>query len=236
MLSFLPNASAKVVNFNTSSPVGFGIRGGIAQNQEQSFTPSPQTVKSSYTKFIGINPFFDFGNFILRADFDLHYHPLVVSSGTDPANAQSFNESSDAKTFNYGGSLLFIPFVSKSLRQRIYLGFGLGMAKLYDTNTRNYTNAAGQTTNTYTEKVSDTATYLDAIAGYEFFLVQNYSLGVETGYRSLQFASPAYSGNTTKNVRGTTVAGGNPVKTANGTDEVFTYSGLYFSLNFNLHF
>lgn len=228
----VPCALAKKFTFESMSPFGLGLRAGLAEAPEQSFTVDPQTTSSSYSKFYGLEPFADFGNFALHGSFLLHKHPLFSGSGSDTGT--SFSESSDASSTTYGLRLLLIPHRFTNDRARIYVGFGGGIASLSASNTRSYKNAAGVVTNTYSEKVKSSSQYLESFLGFEFFLVQNYSLGIEAGYRNMRFDSPEYAND--KNVRGQTVVEGSEVKAANGTILAFSQSGFNTALNFNLHF
>jgi len=234
-LFYVPStAIAKRVSFGSRSAFGLGFRGGIAENPIQSFTSTPQTTSTNYTKIIGFEPFLDFDNFSLRATMNLHLHPLVQGSGTDNILGQNFTESSDASTFSYGIKLLLVPYRNTADRIRIYLGVGAGLANLYAANTRNYHNTSGTVTATYVEKVRGSSSYTESLLGLEFFLVQNYSLALETGYKTLNFEKPTYYNS--NDVRGTTIEKGSTVKNVSGTDETFTYNGFNFSISFNLHF
>jgi hypothetical protein len=168
----------------------------------------------------------DFGNFVVKGDFTMHYAPDVSGAGSDSTGA--FNESSSASTYSFGVLLELIPYISQNHRERILVRIGGGEAIAHLTNTRNYP------TITNIEKDGTSTQYYLLGAGYEFFLLQNYSLEMGLDYRSMNFGSFTYTSGS--NVAGGSVIAGNTVKQTSGAAKGFNLSGVNFSVAFNLHF
>lgn len=227
-------AQAKTINFGTRSAFGLGFMVGAAQNPSTDFVTKPQTEDASFTRIFGIAGFLDFSNFVIRPELMLHYFPLVKGSGTDTTLGQNFRESSDGHTISYGATIQFVPLISQSMRTRGYfsLGYHLGNVKLQTA--RDYLNAAGGVTNTNTEKFSGNGQRLSAGLGFEFFLVQNYSLQMEGAYQSMKVKEFTYE--TANNLQGTFVGTGTVARDSAGKAKTLDYSGLYAALSFNLHF
>ena len=233
-LVFGVNAEARKQNFNTKSGIGFAFRAGVAGIPKNETLNTPQTSSGSYTTILGFEPFVDFDNFGIRGVIAWNRVPTASASGTDTALGQTFNESSDVSVLNYGGSVMFFPYYSEGKRARAYFGAGGGLAQLYMKNIRNYTNASGTVLSSNTVKAQGSTTYVQGFLGYEFFLVQNYTLGFETGYRGIKYNDLEYK--TSTDARGANVNIGTPFKDINGVNASYNMSGIYGMVSFALIF
>lgn len=221
-------AFARTQNFFTGSPFGFGFKGGLEKRPQLDFISDPQTV-SAYSHFYSVEPFVDFGNFVLRARAALHYHPLFRAAGTDSAG-RAFTETSDPGSFAYGLDLLLVPYYAKSGAARTYVVVGASQVSVNAKNIRSYTGGA-----TNTEKVSGSGTEIVGGAGFEFFFVQNYSIQLEAGYRSLTVDSFTYSSES--DTSGTAREKGEAVKNpTTGLAKKFHQNTPYITLGLNLNF
>ena len=226
-LLLLPSlAEAKLSNFASRSNFGIGIDGILEAKPSSDFATSPTSSASSYSHAFGLQPYGDFGNFVVKGDFSIHYAPEISGGGTDAIG--KFTESSSSSLWSAGVILELIPYVAKDQRERIFIKIGAGEAKATLTNTRSYPAV------TNVEKDSGTTEYYLAGAGYEFFLLQNYSLELGAGYQSFNFGKFSYSSGT--QVNGNTLVNGATVSKTSGGNKSFDLSGFYFNLGLNLHF
>lgn len=225
-LLFLPNASeGKTINFLTGSPFGLGLVGGISQNPSSDLVSKPYTEKSDYSYFGGIDPFLDFGNFILKGHFQ--YHNLGVLTG--PTGSLTYTDTSDSELLLYGGSLLLVPFLSENKQFRAYFRFGANLASLSGENARTYSTGAK-----YTEKFTASGVDKQGALGLEILLVQNYSLAAEFGYRELAFDKIQFESGTA--LDGSTQQAGADLVNETGTLKSLKYNGIFASLALNLNF
>lgn len=228
LLALLPAlAQAKSLNFADGIPLGLGLEAGVEQNPDTDLVSQPQDTSAGFSHYFGFTPFLDFGNFVVRFSTQLHFHPIVSGKGTDSTGA--FGENSDTGTFVYGGQILLAPYVSDDQTKRAFIKLGLSQAILTGKNTRTY-DASGLT---YAEKFEGRTREMLAGAGFEFFLVQNYSLQLDAGFRQQEFENLEL-------VSGTDLSGaaknkGDPL-TNGGAKKKFNSAGAYFSVGLNLHF
>jgi hypothetical protein len=225
-LFLLPaQVQAKTINFSTGSYFGLGLLGGVSQNPSSDLVTEPYTHRSSYSYLAGVEPFFDFGNFLLR--LNLQYHNLGVLSG--PTNSTIYNDTSDSQITIIGGSLLLVPFLSQDQTLRSYFRLGGGMASLSGENARTYSSGAK-----YFEKFVADAVNYEGAWGFELLFIQNYSLALEFGYRELVFDTIQFESGTS--LTGATQLKGQDLETTNGAKKSLKYNGAFASLGFNLNF
>lgn len=229
LLGFLGTATAeaKQWNFESGSPFGIGLLAGVTQNPGSDFVGKPQAINSSFSHYFGFEPFLDFGNFILRASAQLHSYPVFSSTGTAAQGA--YSETSDVGSVVFGAHLLLSPYVSESKTSRgfIKLGFSQGIAQ--GENARTFSSGAK-----YTEKFEGRTREMLLGIGFEFFLVQNYSMQVESGIRQSEYEKAEYESGTDLN--GATKVKGDTLLTDAGSHKKFNHSGAYFSVGLNLNF
>lgn len=225
-LFLLPSVSeGKTINFLTGSPFGLGLVGGVAQNPTSDLVSKPYSEKSDYSYFAGLDPFLDFGNFILKAH--VHYHNLSVLTG--PTGSLTYSDTSDSQLLLYGGSLLLVPFLSANKEFRAYFRFGANLASLGGENARTYATGAK-----YTEKFTASGVDKQGALGLEILLVQNYSLAAEFGYRELSFDKIQFESGTA--LDGSSQIEGADLVNAQGTFKSLKYNGAFASLALNLNF
>jgi hypothetical protein len=227
LLLTAPPAEAKLWNFETGSPLGLGLLVGISQNPDSDFVEKPQNTSASFSHFFGFEPYVDFGNFIIRLSGQLHSYPIFSGRGT--ASQGAFTETSDVGSVVFGAHLLLLPYVSETKLSRgfIKLGFSQGIAR--GENVRTF--ASGPI---YEEKFESRTRELLFGLGYEFFLVQNYSLQIESGFRQAEYEKAEYLGG--KDLNGVAKTKGDPLLNTNGGNKKFNSGGAYFSVGLNLNF
>jgi len=220
-------AEAKLWNFDSGSPLGLGFVAGVAQNPDSDFVEKPQTTSTSFSHFFGFEPFLDFGNFIIRLSGQLHSYPIYSGGGT--AGQGAFTETSDVGSVVFGAHLLLSPYVSESKLSRgfIKLGFSQGIAR--GENVRTF--ASGPI---YEEKFESRTRELLFGLGYEFFLVQNYSMQIESGFRQSEYEKAEYRSGTDLN--GVAKSKGDALVNTAGGNKKMNNSGAYFSVGLNLNF
>ena len=218
------SAFAKQWNFDAGTPLGFGLRAGITKNPATDVIGDPQTYSASFSKFYAIEPFLDLGNVTFRTLVQANFNSDISASTT------AYGETGDIDEILYGAQLQLAPFVSKSRRHRIYGKFGYALASLSGKNKRTYT--AGTVNE---ERFKGTGHQVLLGSGFEFFLTQNYTLQLETGYSWLKFSELKYKEGS-GDLAGTKKTEGTDLTTANGNKKRFNASGAYFSLCLNLHF
>lgn len=221
------SAHAKQWNFDTGSIFGLGLVGGVNQNPGSDFVTKPITTSASFSHFFGFEPFLDFGNFILRFSGKLQSYPVFSGSGS--AAQGQFTETSDIGSGIYGVHLLLSPYISENKTRRgfIKLGYSQGIAK--GKNVRTFANGAR-----YTEKIEARTSEMLLGIGFEFFLVQNYSMQIESGYRQSEYEKAEHVEGT--DVNGVAKNKGDPVLNSAGGAKKFNDSGVYASVGLNLHF
>jgi hypothetical protein len=161
---------------------------------------------------------------------ELHSHPLIKGAGTDTVKAKTFAESSNPSSLGYGIQLMLVPFVSERLTARMYLLLGAGNISTTLKNERTYADGTG-----YTEKAKGAGQEYMAGVGYEFFCTQNYSLGLEGGYRRFTIDKFGYTGDI--DVTGTARSEGEAVRNpATGLVKKFHEDSPYFALALNMNF
>jgi len=182
-------AIAKKRNFVNGLPFGVGFAGGIEKPPQSNFAAGTQTASSSYSKYFAVQPFFDLVNVAFRLTLGWHFYPLLNGAGTDTHG--NFTESSDGGSFDYGARILLAPYVNHALDQRVYFILGMGQSLVKLKNIRKYSSGtfAGQS---FSEQVQGTGLETNAGVGYEFFVLQNYSLQLEAGYAQREADSFKY--------------------------------------------
>ncbi len=181
LLLFLASAPAfaKKQNLISGSMLGFGFLAGVENRPRTPFATGTQTTSSNYTSYFGFQPFIDLANLAFALKLGWHFYPVANGSGTDGSG--NFTESSDGGSFDYGARVLLAPYLNKTLDQRIYFVLGMGQSIVKLKNSRKYSSGS-QLDRTNSERVEGTGLELNAGLGYEFFLLQNYSLQLEAGY------------------------------------------------------
>ncbi|NUM88920.1 MAG: hypothetical protein HUU37_06935 [Bdellovibrionales bacterium] len=223
-------AWAKKSTFDNRSGIGFTLRGGATAAPEMDFAARPQSSARGYAVLAGIDPFVDFGNFVIRGQAAVVLPPDV--QGTGGSGTGAFGDKAESTVLLYGGQLQLIPWISQARTSRIYLAGGLGLATIYVTQTRTYTG--GATSVSYTAKARTTRPYTTGAMGLEAFLVQNYVLQIEGGYRDLHAHELHYT--TSGDARGATPGTGAVARDDQGTPQAYGFSGLYASVAFSLVF
>jgi len=221
------SAYAKRWNFDSGSILGLGLVGGVAQNPESDFVEKPITSSASFSHFFGFEPFLDFGNFILRFSGRLHSYPNFSGSGS--AAQGQFTETSDIGSAVLGVHLLLSPYISENKTRRGFIKLGLSQGIARGENVRTFSTGAR-----YNEKIEASTRELLLGIGFEFFLVQNYSMLIETGFRQSEYEKFKYQGGT--DINGVAKNKGDIVLNSTGGAKKFNDSGAYVSIGLNLNF
>lgn len=232
LLSLLlsPLAQARKQSFISNSPFGIGFKTGLENRPQLDFIADPQSVSTKAGYFFGFEPFVDFANIVIRATASLHSNPHFSSVSRNTIG--NYNETSDVSTFHYGIHLKLVPFFSQDLSSRAYLL--LGAASVVATAKNNRTYSTGSTAS-YNEKIRGTGQEILVGAGFETFLIQNYSLELEAGYQSLHVHQFGYQ--SSKDIEGNSRNEGETVlSSATNREKKFHQMGPYVSLGLNLNF
>lgn len=223
-------AHARGLNFASGLPVGIGLTGGVESKPGSDFAAGTQSSAAAYSKFVAAEPFVDLVNVQIRLHAGWHFYPLLSGSGSDSHG--SFSENSDAGSLELGGRILLAPYVAEDLRRRAYFVVGVSDSTVKLKNQRSYSSGSlkGQTN---TEQLSGSGTELNGGIGYEFFLLQNYSLALEGGYRSVT-VGPFHYGTST-DAAGNTVTSGATATNGNGGNKAFHTYTPYAQIVLNLN-
>lgn len=223
-------ALAKKQNFVGAFPFGLGFVAGGEKGPRSSFVTGTQTRSSDFGNYFAAEPFFDYVNLAVRLHASWHFYPQLHGSGNDSIG--NFTESSDAGSFHYGVRVLLAPFVNQALDQRAYFVVGVTQAVVKLKNARKYSSGgiAGQTN---TERLEGKGLDMSYGVGYEFFLIQNYSLQIEAGY--LERSVDAFGYKSTTDLAGAPRADGEEATNANGTKKGFHVWGPYVQIVLNLN-
>jgi len=231
LLALFPTlAHARSLNFASGLPVGIGLTGGMESKPGSDFVASPQSSRAAYSTFVAAEPFVDFLNVQIRLHAGWHFYPLLSGSGSDSKG--SFNESSDAGSLELGARLLLAPFVAEDLRSRAFFVVGLNDSTVKVKNLRHYSSGS-QSGQSNSEQLSGSGTEVSGGIGYEFFLLQNYSLAIEGGYRSVVVDSFHYK--TSTDTAGNTVTSGATATNGAGGNKAFHAYAPYAQVILNLN-
>jgi hypothetical protein len=182
---------------------------------------------SFYGHYFSFEPYIDLVNVVFRPSFGYHFFPLASGSGAD--SVSTFKESSRVGSFDYGIRVQLAPWVAKNLRSRAFFSLGFWKSATRGRNTRNYgTNVS------YSESVHGTGTTVAAGAGFETFLLQNYSLQLEGGYSQRIVDSFAY--HSTSDVAGVARSSGEAVLNSSFRNKALHLWAPYLQLGLNLNF
>jgi hypothetical protein len=180
LFAFAPaRAFAKTVTFYTGVPFGLGVVAGIANRPTTDFVTGNKTSASNYSDYFGVEPFFDAGNVVIRGTAAWHLYPLASGAGSDTHG--NFTDSSEASSFDYGLRVELAPYVSQDARSRFYLVVGVFDTLVKLTNNRKYTSG-GNAGTTYSAQLQGSSVGVNGGIGFEFFLIQNWSIALEAGY------------------------------------------------------
>lgn len=226
-------ALARRHNLASGLPFGLGFAAGLEMRPKSAFAAGNQTSASNYASYFLFQPYFDYGNLILQPYIGWHLYPDLGGSGVDARG--TFTENSQAGNLSYGGRLLLVYYYSESMESRAYLALGYGVATAKLKNVRIYRSAAGAVTSSFTERVEGSGPELTAGMGYEFLLLQNYSLQIEGGYTQRNIDAFKYSADTT-DAGGNTRTKGDDVADPYGNKKGFHVWSPYAQIAFNLNF
>lgn len=204
-------ALAKKENFLSGSPFGIGFVFGGQKQPSSGFTEQPQTASSSYGTYVALEPYLDFVNFQVRLSGGWHFYSVLHGSGQDSSG--NFSDTSSAGSFDYGVKLLLSPWQSPSMDSRAYFILGMGSSIVKAKNTRGYSSGALVATS-QSERLEGSGASTNAGVGFEFFLLQNYSMQLEAGYAQVAADSFGYKSSTdftgaTRSDGETAMSGGN---------------------------
>jgi hypothetical protein len=171
---------------------------------------------------------------VIEPGVEVASYPLLTGRGLDTSSASNFRQSTEASTTIYGLKIKLVPLIFAERRGRIYIGGGGGLASTSAKNQRDYLNASGTITSSNQERSSASGQSIDFFAGTEFFVVQNWSVALNLGYRIMKFDGFSYEGTT--NVRGQTVNKGADVLNNSGALAGLNATSTYGNLQFIVHF
>lgn len=225
------SAHAKRISFNDTQ-FSVELFGTGYKAPTSTLVPSGGAFISSFGKEFGLGLAFDMGSVIvLRPSIAILSIPKADANGVDSSDSRSFSQTMESSGMVYSGKISLIPFVSKDANRRVYFGGGFGIANVSIKRQRTYQSGAGETNS---QEASGSALYYEGHLGFEFFLVQNYTLALEAGYRKLAIDKFTHSSGT--DMQGNTVSEGATLTDSSSANEDFTSSGAIFSIYFRLHF
>lgn len=231
-LFLLPTiGSTKTIDFSKTM---FGVELSALgmKSAKTSFLPDAGSFESSYVYEYHIGLFFDLGSVILlRPGFSILSLSDGTATGTDASDGRAFTQTLESSGTMFSGKISLVPFVSDDNNRRIYFGGEVGIASISLKRQRAYASGAAETNS---QEASGSGIYLGAHLGFEMFLVQNYSLGIEVGYRKLELSSFEHESGTS--MRGASVDEGTELLDEAGRNEAFNLNGATVSASFNLHF
>ena len=233
LLLLAETASARPINFE-SKYAGLSFNGGYTSNPNLSFLAPHSTADSTKTYVLGVAPFVRYQNMVFSPELSFYLPPTMHAGGIDTPTGNLYKERADSIIYTYGGNFTLIPHISKDMRFISFINFGAGLATFSSKNIRDYSSAAGAPLNSYTEHVKGSAPYYLFSTGSNFFFLQNYSLGLESGYRFLKMSGLTYKSDydRTNTFRGA----GSKLNNLDGTPATIGFSGFFFNVKLSLHF
>lgn len=210
------------MSYDNRNGLAFGLNMGVTSNAFINYIPEPLDYKSGLTYYYGVQPSFDFGNWALQPNFSFYSHPSISGKGS------GYTESSNANTFALQMRLLFIPVYFNSLRQRFYFGTSMGVGETIVDNKSKYDSGPS-----YDEQLKGTGTIFNSFLGFESFLAQNYTAGLELGWRNYFVDNLKYKGNLDADGTSQTP---NTEKNFQGHKVYFSFRGVFAQLNLTVHF
>lgn len=223
-LFFQGTAEAKVWNFDSGAAFGLGFRGVAAKAPSTDVIDNASALQS-FSKGFSFEPFFDFGNFVVRLVGQGYFPPNYSNAGV----VSSYSDTADFYLTQYGLHIQLCPFVSNDNRRRLFLKAGYSFASLKGENVRTYTDGRS-----FQEKYTGSGTEILAATGFEFFLAQNYTLSWEVGYTMSEVKELSYQEGT--NLTGVEQRKGAPLLTTGGANRKVNLGGPYLGLGLNLNF
>jgi hypothetical protein len=221
-------AFAKVQNFNTGIPFGLGFSGGFEPRPASNLVAGTVNTSSNYSRYVRFEPFLDLINVVFRPSVAYHFYPLAKGSGTDSHGA--FAETSQVGAFDYGLKIQMAPWVAKNLQSRAFMAVGIWKSATRARDSRVYS----ATQQAYSESLHGTGNALSLGVGAETFLMQNYSLQIETGYTQRSVDSFGYF--STVDSSGAAQTNGATAHDSSGRNKALHLWGPYLELTVNLNF
>ena len=223
-------AKARTQNFTTGSPLGLGVLAGLENRPHTAFAAGNQTTTSNYSSYFAFEPFFDLVNVCFRGHVGWHFYPEANGQGTDRYG--SFTESRNAGSLELGARVLLSPFLGAKADSRLYFVIGVGNTTVKLKNSRKYTS--GRYFNQVNvEQLQGSGVELNGGLGFEFFLVQNWSLQIEGGYADRTVSTFKYS--TSTDVQGSTVSSSTTATDSAGNNKGFQVWSPYGQLVMNIN-
>jgi len=224
-------ATAKKIDFGVSKG-GFGFWAGVTRQTNTTLAPLNQSSSPANPREYGVEIFFTLGDRIfLRPNFSILNTGIISALGTDSVGNRAFTQLVDGKSMMYGTKISLVPIISDDELRRIYFGGGFHIAKLSGDIVRSYLDGSNEK---FTEKFAGSSTSWEFHVGIEFFLVQNYSLSFEAGYRKLSYSEITHDGGS--DLRGNLVDDGTALKDENNKLRTLSMNDPFINLVFRLHF
>lgn len=226
----LETAEAKKVDFSTMN-LGVAFFGNVVAPPNQSFTGSVTTTRSPKLAFEsgGELVMVSEPEVHLRALFGMGSFGVFSSDGRDGVSAATFSQSGNGNYKFYGGKLSWNLWMSKESKRRLYLGGGGGVSNLTTHLQRTYANG-----NSYTADATASGIYWEAHGGWALVIVQNWSFGLEGGYRHLSYGDLEYSGD--RDLRGNLLTGSKKVVDEKAKEVSVSANKFYLEAYFSLIF
>lgn len=223
-------ANARKIDFQKAT---FGFEFSISglKSPKTSLHPDFGAFESKYLKEYGVAFFFDLGGVIILKPYISMLSIANASASGATDLGRLFTQSMETSGLVYGARISLAPYLSDDSRSRFYFGGGVGIANISIKRQRIFQSGAAEIN---TQEASGSDIVLDAHMGYEFFIVQNYSLAIEAGYRRLMVEQFSHDEGTA--LDGSEVAAGTTLLTEGGQNEAFNVEGMTVSLLFHLHF
>ncbi len=230
-ITLVQPAHAKRIDFKKSL-FGIELSGLGMKSPKTALIQDIGNFSSEYINEFGFGMFFDLGGVIVLRPF---VALMTVSDNTaidtDDFDGRAFSQTLTSSGLAYGARISLAPYISDSARRRFYFGGGGGIVNISIARQRTYASGALETNS---QEAAGSALFYDAHIGYEFFLVQNYSFGIELGYRRMEISDFKHESGT--DMRGVSQSEGELLKDDSDSNEGFNLTGPTVTALFRLHF
>jgi hypothetical protein len=183
---------------------------------------------NSYSTSMMVGIGWDLGPFGIRVHGRIPRHSVAEYSGSNSIGA--YRDTSTVSGYAYGGSLVLFPFDINSTVARLFFRGSVEQMSLTTRNERIFSSGTS-----YSEKATGSTTALALSFGAEFFLLQNYVMGLEGGYRRASI-DQWKNKNSGTNLEGAASTEGSPLLDKNGNNRSWSSNGLFIQGTMGLHF
>jgi hypothetical protein len=207
----------------------FGFSGGIQPKGETSLVPSPGSKAPTYSYDYGVELVIPIDVVFLRPNISRQQFTAYEGKARDSIG--NYTQAMEGRVDSFGGKVSVNTFFSKDGRKRIFFGGGYGRSKLRTESSRQYTSG---TINRFTQDGEASSQYWEVHFGFSSFLVQNWAINLEGGFRRYSFNE--VSSRSKRNLSGGVITGANTILTSTGSKASYTVADPYLNLGLMLCF